>query len=179
MSEFNTILWAPWRMEYILSLADENKEGCFLCRYGNAPDQDAANHVVWRTDHTFIVMNRFPYTNGHLLISPYEHKEDLNDLTEDVFNDLWRQTRDAKTVLTETMHPNGFNIGINFGLSAGAGLPAHIHMHIVPRWTGDTNFMAVLGDVRVVPESLDRTYEHICAARSRLSFPRISDKPSS
>lgn len=172
MNEFHTNLWAPWRMEYIRSLADENREGCFLCKYRDAAGEDATNHVVWRTDHVFVVMNRFPYTNGHLLISPYGHLEDLTDLDEDTFLDLWRQTRDAKGVLDAALHPNGVNIGINFGLCAGAGLPGHVHVHIVPRWTGDTNFMAVIGDVRVVPESLDRMYERLREVCAKMGIPR-------
>ncbi|MBN2561968.1 MAG: HIT domain-containing protein [Phycisphaerae bacterium] len=178
MSEFHENLWAPWRMEYIRSLADEDKEGCFLCSYRDSPEKDAANHVLWRTRHALVVMNRFPYTNGHLLISPYGHKEDLADLDEETFSDLWRQTRDAKAVLGHAVHPNGFNIGINLGLCAGAGLPGHLHVHVVPRWTGDTNFMAVLGDVRVVPESLRRTYEALREVCVKLGIPPNRNEPS-
>ncbi|MEE8385669.1 MAG: HIT domain-containing protein [Dehalococcoidia bacterium] len=178
MSEFNNNLWAPWRMEYIRSLAEESKEGCFLCSYGDAPDQDAAHHVLWRTKHSFVVMNRFPYTNGHLLVSPFGHQEDLTDLTDDEFADIWLQTRDAKTVLDQAMHPNGFNIGINFGLCAGAGLPGHVHVHIVPRWNGDTNFMPVLGDVRVVPEALDQMYQRLRDVSAEAGIPRRRSGPS-
>ena len=174
MTEFHENLWAPWRMEYIRSLVDESKDGCFLCNYRDHPENDAANHVLWRSAHCFVLMNRFPYTNGHLLISLYGHQEDLTDLAEDEFVELWRQTRDAQTVLAELMHPGGFNIGVNLGLCAGAGLPGHIHVHIVPRWTGDTNFMAVLGDVRVVPESLTRMYEQLRKTGDSLGFPRRS-----
>lgn len=172
MTEFKENLWAPWRMEYIRSLADESKDGCFLCRYRDQPEKDPANLVLWRTAHSFVIMNRFPYTNGHLLISPYGHWEDFPDLPEEVFEDIWRQTRDAKAVLAALMHPNGFNIGVNLGLCAGAGLPGHIHIHIVPRWTGDTNFMAVMGDIRVVPESLNRMYEQLRSTSTRLGLPR-------
>lgn len=174
MTEFHENLWAPWRMEYIRSLADEARSDCFLCRYREHPAEDAAHHVLWRTPHSLVMLNRFPYTNGHLLIAPFGHKEDLTDLTEDEFADLWRQTRDAKTALAELMHPNGFNIGVNLGLCAGAGLPGHIHVHIVPRWTGDTNFMAVIGDVRVVPESLARMYEQLCKTCASLGLPAHS-----
>jgi ATP adenylyltransferase len=178
MSEFNTNLWAPWRMEYIHSLAEENKDGCFLCKYRDRPGEDTANHVLWRSDHTFALMNRFPYTNGHLLIAPLEHEEDLTDLADAAFDDLWRQTRDAKALLARAMKPHGFNIGINFGLCAGAGLPGHVHVHVVPRWTGDTNFMAVLGGVRVVPESLDRMYARLLEACSSSGIPPRADGSS-
>jgi len=171
MEEFKRNLWAPWRMEYIRSLAEENKPGCFLCRYRDAVDQDAANYVLWRTPLSLVVMNRFPYTNGHLLIAPLADKSDLTDLADDEMNDLWRQTRDAKRVLERAIAPQGFNIGINFGLCAGAGLPGHLHVHIVPRWSGDTNFMAVLGDIRVMPESLDQTYRLLRKAAAELGCP--------
>lgn len=177
MNEFQENLWAPWRMEYIRSLAEDNKDGCFLCRYGANAGEDGANQVLWRTDHTFVVMNRFPYTNGHLLVSPFGHKEDLTDLDDDEFADLWRQTRDAKTVLAKALEPQGFNIGVNFGLCAGAGLPGHLHVHIVPRWAGDTNFMTVLGDVRVVPEAMDKTYKHLCDITGELGIPQSAGKP--
>src|SRR5512140_2822208 len=104
MTEFHENLCAPWRMEYIRSLADEAKDGCFLCVYRDHPEQDGTNHVLWRTEHTFVLMNRFPYTNGHVLIAPHAHKEDLTDLTAEEFADLWRQTRDAKVALAELMH---------------------------------------------------------------------------
>ncbi len=162
MAENNTNLWAPWRMDYIHSLADDGPDdGCFLCRYWSQPDGDADNHVVWRAERMFVVMNRFPYTNGHLLIAPSEHVGELTGLADDVLAEMTRVTRDAVRLLAETIHPQGFNIGINQGRCAGAGLPDHVHTHIVPRWSGDTNFMAVLGDIRVVPQALDALHEQL------------------
>lgn len=156
MPEFSTNLWAPWRMEYIRSLGPEVTDGgCFLCRYWANPQDDRVNHVLWRRDSCFVVMNRFPYTNGHLLIASSEHKSDLVDLSDEALADMTRVVRDAVAVLKATLRPQGFNIGYNLGLCAGAGLPGHLHAHVVPRWSGDTNFMAVVGDVRVVPDSLD------------------------
>ncbi len=156
MAESNQNIWAPWRMEYIRSLSDElSDDGCFLCRYWEHPNRDRENHVVWRTRSTFVVMNRFPYTNGHLLITHAEHKADLVDLNDDELAELTRTIRDGISVLRETLSPHGFNIGYNVGQCAGAGLPGHLHAHIVPRWSGDTNFMAVIGNTRVIPESLD------------------------
>ena len=171
MNEFPDNLWAPWRMEYIQSLAEENRSGCFLCDYRDNPSADAAHHVVWRTTDCFVLMNRFPYTNGHLLIAPLAHFDDLTGLSTSQLTSLMVQTRDSKRLLSETLAPQGFNIGINFGLCAGAGLPGHLHVHLVPRWNGDTNFMAVLGDVRVIPESLDRLYARLRETTQRLGLP--------
>jgi ATP adenylyltransferase len=170
MTEFPDNIWAPWRMEYIRGLATEG--ACFLCEYCDAPNRDAANLVLWRTADTIVVMNRFPYTNGHLMIAPLAHKADLPDLSDDELANLLRQTRDAKRVMTEAVGAHGFNIGINFGLCAGAGLPDHLHVHLVPRWNGDTNFMAVLGDVRVIPEGLDAAYQRFRRTVQQMGMPR-------
>jgi ATP adenylyltransferase len=162
MAEFNTNIWAPWRMEYIRSLGEEAKEdGCFLCHYWDHPDEDEKNRVVWRTASTFVVMNRFPYTNGHLLIAHAAHKADLIDLDDAELTELTRALRDGVELLRKTLGPHGFNIGYNVGQCAGAGLPGHLHAHIVPRWSGDTNFMAVLGDYRIVPDSLDALWAEL------------------
>ncbi|MFQ5414582.1 MAG: HIT domain-containing protein [Phycisphaerae bacterium] len=162
MADFNENLWAPWRMEYIRSLGDDvTDDGCFLCRYWAAPDDDAANHVVWRGASAFVVMNRFPYTNGHLLVAVASHVGDMSDLSRDELAGLTVMIRDALGVLTTTIGPHGFNIGFNIGRCAGAGLPDHLHAHIVPRWRGDTNYMAVLGGTRVIPEALDTLYRDL------------------
>ncbi len=159
MPEFNENLWAPWRMQYIRSLGDDvTDEGCFLCRYWEDPDADAENHVVWRGETAFVVMNRFPYTNGHLLISHAGHKGELTELDDGELTEMTRLLRDGVSMLREALNPQGFNVGYNIGRCAGAGLPGHLHAHIVPRWGGDTNFMAVLGDARVVPDALDTLY---------------------
>ena len=145
MNEFHENLWAPWRMEYIHQLSGTHDHaGCFLCEYLAAPAADAANHVISRRDAVIVVMNRFPYTNGHLLIAPAAHKAELEDLNDDEMRAIWWVTRDAKRMLAAGLRADGFNIGINFGRCAGAGLPDHLHVHVVPRWNGDTNFMAVL-----------------------------------
>lgn len=171
MNEFPENLWSPWRMEYIESLVDESGAGCFLCEYRDDPEKDTEHRVVVRTETTMMLMNRFPYTNGHLLVAPLAHKGDLTELTERETADLWRLTRDAKALLEEAAHPHGFNIGMNFGRCAGAGLPDHLHAHVVPRWIGDTNFMAVLGDVRVIPQALDRQYDRLRELAGRMRFP--------
>lgn len=177
MNEFPDNLWAPWRMEYIHSLTDKDpvKDGCFLCDYRDHSEDDAANHVIWRTDAVLVVMNRFPYTNGHLLVAPTAHHADLDDLDDRHLQAVWRATRDAKRLLARVLEPHGFNIGLNFGRCAGAGLPGHLHVHIVPRWNGDTNFMAVLGDVRVIPEALDRLWSRLRETAAETSLPSSPD----
>lgn len=164
MNEFHDNLWAPWRMEYIESLDDGCEQpGCFLCHYRDTPDV-AAQRIVHRASHTMVVMNKFPYTNGHLLIAPLSHKAEMEDLDEAEFAEVWAMTRSAKVLLKRVLEPHGFNIGINLGRCAGAGLPGHLHVHVVPRWNGDTNFMAVLGDVRVIPQSLDKLHRALVEA---------------
>ena len=171
MAEFSRNLWAPWRMEYIRSLGEElGEDGCFLCRYWDHPELDAQNHIVWRTRSAFVVMNRFPYTNGHLLIAHAAHKPDLADLTDDELAEMSRAMRDAVNVLRRALDPHGFNVGYNVGQCAGAGLPGHLHAHVVPRWTGDTNFMAVIGDYRVVPDSLDKMWEALAKRAEEAGF---------
>lgn len=155
MNEFHENLWAPWRLDYVQALGQGEAPVCFLCEYAASPASDAENLVVGRRGSAFVVMNRFPYTNGHLLVAPLSHKADLADLSDGETSDLWQLTRDAKLVLADALNPHGFNIGINLGRCAGAGLPGHLHVHIVPRWDGDTNFMSVVGDVRVIPQSLE------------------------
>jgi len=138
-------------MEYILS---DKTTGCFLCEAVEADDDEKAL-VVCRRDGCFCVMNKYPYNNGHLLIAPYAHKADLGDLTEDEMLGLMRLTRDAQSALRKQMAPHGFNLGVNLGEAAGAGLPGHFHIHIVPRWSGDTSFISVLSGTRVTPQSLE------------------------
>ncbi|RME37240.1 MAG: HIT domain-containing protein [Planctomycetota bacterium] len=162
MADRNKNLWAPWRMEYIRSLGEElSEEGCFLCRYWSDPARDGENHVIWRTPTGFVVMNRFPYTNGHLLVCLGEHRGELHDLGDEEMTGMTRMIRDAVSVLREALAPEGFNIGYNLGRCAGAGLPGHLHAHVVPRWSGDTNFMAVIGDTRVIPDALDAAYREL------------------
>ena len=164
MAEFNQNIWAPWRMEYIRSLGDDlTDEGCFLCRYWQTPQQDEQNHVVWRTGSALAVLNRFPYTNGHTLVAHAGHKGDLTDLTDEELYEITLMTRGVVRVLREVLKAEGFNVGYNLGRCAGAGLPGHLHAHVVPRWSGDTSMMAVLGDVRVVPDSLDAMHAQLVA----------------
>lgn len=174
MAEMNQNLWAPWRLEYVSSISEQDKNGgCFLCRYGRESDCDAANLVVWRSNLSLTCFNRFPYSNGHLLAAPLAHVANLHELAEDALTDLMRQIRDAQRLLAEVTSAQGFNVGMNFGRCAGAGLPGHLHAHIVPRWEGDTNFMAVCGDVRVIPQSIEGLREKMRAAAERLGLPAV------
>lgn len=163
MPDFPHNIWAPWRMEYVHALAGESG-GCFLCDYAAHPAKDATNLVLWRTRDVMVLLNRFPYTNGHLLVAPTAHKGDLADFPAKALGELMRQTARAKRLLAAALGAHGFNIGINFGRCAGAGLPDHLHVHVVPRWNGDTNFMAVLGNVRVIPDGLEQCRARLLAA---------------
>ncbi len=149
------VLWAPWRMEYILG---EKVEGCIFCTKPQE-QQDAKNYIVWRGSHAFIIFNRYPYNNGHLMIVPYAHVASLSALAAVQQAELMELTTRCEHILTRVLRPQGFNIGINLGTAAGAGIAEHLHLHIVPRWAGDTNYMTVVGDVRVIPQHLDETYQ--------------------
>lgn len=152
-------LWAPWRIEYIRS---EKKGECFLCRIFNE-NKDRENLLLYRGKTCAVVMNRYPYNNGHLMVSPYRHVAEPSDLTPEETLEMAELTSLSIAVLRKTMNPQGFNIGINMGEPAGAGLKDHLHQHIVPRWNGDTNFMPVLGGPRVMPEALESTYDLLAA----------------
>lgn len=143
-------LWAPWRAEYFKIPKDR---GCFLCN-SFASRKDRENHVLKRGRRCAIVINRYPYTGGHLMVCPYRHVSQFDDLTSEEITEMMALTREAIRALRKTIKPHGFNVGINIGEAAGAGLKDHIHLHIVPRWNGDTNFITVMADVRVVPQSL-------------------------
>ena len=151
-------LWAPWRLDYILTTKENDPGGCFLCRYRDEA-ADAENLVVARSERSMVVLNRFPYNNGHLLVAPLAHKADLRDLDEDELLDGLREVRRMTDLLSRVLSAEGFNVGLNLGKVAGAGLPGHLHWHVVPRWNGDTNFMPVLADVRVIPQSLQVLYD--------------------
>lgn len=150
-------LWAPWRMEYIQGLC-KGEEGCFLCSYAANPQDDAENFVLLRTELSLAVFNKFPYNNGHIMVCPKDHIGDISDLSDERLLDLMRLTKQCQKLLKAELNPEGFNVGINIGRCAGAGLPGHVHIHIVPRWNGDTNFMAVCGQTDVVSQSMYQLY---------------------
>jgi ATP adenylyltransferase len=154
-------IWAPWRLAYIETPKEETSPDttgqnsqCFLCRYVSQPDRDAENHVVLRGECSISVLNRYPYNNGHLLVAPLAHKATLAELDDSELLECSQSLRRLTTIITQTMKCDGFNIGLNQGQVAGAGLPGHLHWHLVPRWWGDTNFMPVLANVNVIPQSL-------------------------
>jgi ATP adenylyltransferase len=158
-------LWAPWRLSYVVTAkAPTAADPCFICQ-GLAADNDRENLVALRTPLSAVFLNRFPYNNGHLLVAPRAHKGRLDELTSAELLETMETLRRMVGVLDGVMKPAGYNIGLNLGHTAGAGLPGHLHWHIVPRWNGDTNFMPVLADVKVIVQSLEALYDLI---RSRL-----------
>ena len=158
-------LWAPWRVEYF---EKEPRERDFLEMAGRASD-DAEHLVITRRKNAFLMMNRYPYTVGHLMVVPYRKVAELSALGENEVIELWNLVVHAQTLLRAAVKAQGFNIGLNLGECAGAGVPDHLHIHVVPRWTGDTNFMSVVGNVRVLPEELPRTAERLRPVFDRLS----------
>lgn len=154
-------MWAPWRMEYIRA---PKEEGCFLCRYMQAdPSQDGANLVLHRGRTCWMVLNRYPYNGGHLMVAPVRHVAELSALGDEEALELMRLTLAAERLMKQVLQAQGVNVGMNIGEAAGAGLKEHIHMHVVPRWVGDTNFMPVLGHVRVMPQALDELWKELKA----------------
>jgi len=148
-------LWAPWRMEYILEDAQDNS--CLFCSLVEQQD-GFENLILHRGEHAFIVLNRYPYSNGHIMVVPYIHIDTLETLSVEIITELMQFTQQSLVHLRKTYNVDGFNIGSNIGEAAGAGIEAHVHLHIVPRWRGDTNFMATTANTRVIPESLEETY---------------------
>lgn len=152
------VVWAPWRMEYVGS--DQEREGCIFCP-GHDRAQDEKKLILYRGEWSIVLMNRFPYSNGHLLVAPLRHISSFDALSQDEKLDLLNMVERSLSALKEVMDPAGFNIGMNLGKVAGAGVEDHMHFHVVPRWSGDTNYMTVLGEVRIIPEHIRTTYEKL------------------
>jgi len=150
-------LWAPWRMTYIKGVNKE-EDGCIFC-IKPQQNNDKENLLLFRGKKSFVLMNLFPYNNGHLMIIPYKHTSDILDIDKETSGEMWELLNLSKRVLTTVMNPEGFNIGMNIGRNAGAGIDQHIHLHIVPRWNGDTNFMPVTGETKVISQALNETYD--------------------
>jgi ATP adenylyltransferase len=151
-------LWSPWRSKYIASGVDSQAPECVFCRIAASPDQDETNFVLHRAEHAFVVLNLYPYITGHLMIVPYLHTSELDVVAKEITDEMMDLTKRAQTALREVYSPSGFNMGMNLGSAAGAGIADHLHIHFLPRWTGDTNFMTTVGESRVIPEALEVTY---------------------
>ena len=154
-------LWAPWRMEYVKQV--DKGDGCFLCRAASSQD-DRADMVLWRSERSFAMLNLWPYNNGHILVAHREHKADLGEMSDAELLDQIRLLKRCQRNLQAVMSPDGFNVGLNLGRSAGAGVVDHAHWHIVPRWQGDSNFMPVTASTKVIPQSLDGLWELLMEA---------------
>ena len=158
-------LWAGWRSEYVSSAADD--EGCVLCRIVASEEPPESTYVLWRDQRCLAVLNAFPYTSGHLMVLPLRHVADLDEVEGEEAASLWAVLADAVRALRSVYSPDGVNVGANMGRPAGAGVPGHFHLHCLPRWVGDTNFMTTLAEARVLPEALPVTYEKLSDAWPR------------
>jgi ATP adenylyltransferase len=154
-------IWAPWRQFYVSNTKSD--KSCIFC-----PDQagkdDRERLILTRSDYSLMMLNRYPYTGGHLMVAPQRHTAELDDLSDPELLDLMHLLRGGRALLQRVANPDGFNVGMNLGRAAGAGVEEHLHIHIVPRWNGDSNFMTVVGDLRVIPEGLTEAYERLSAA---------------
>lgn len=164
-------LWAPWRIKYVQGLTES--KGCFVCQSLDRPQDDDKNLVLWRPPHSIVILNRFPYNNGHLLIAPVRHIGDLQQATEQELLEMTLLIRESQKVLSLAIKPHGFNVGMNFGRCAGAGLPAHLHIHVVPRWDGDTNFMSVCSDTDVISQSLIELLDLLKQVSKKHNLPNL------
>lgn len=154
------ILWAPWRMKYIRRFEDKEDDGCFFCK-GVQQNKDKENLILYRGRSCFIILNKYPYTSGHLMVAPYKHVGDLEKLSEDEICELMKLIILSIKILRREYKPSGLNIGANIGRAAGAGVEDHVHFHIVPRWVGDTNFMPVISETKIIPELPEETYDRL------------------
>ncbi|HYX29694.1 MAG TPA: HIT domain-containing protein [Pyrinomonadaceae bacterium] len=154
------ILWSPWRNEYINS-SGKDKPACIFCAAKENPSQDEANLVIFRGAENFIILNRYPYISGHLMIAPYAHIGNLSEASKESTDEMMELAKRCERALRQVYEPEGFNLGMNLGRVAGAGVADHIHLHMLPRWSGDTNFMSTVAGTRVLPEDLKMTYEKL------------------
>ncbi len=159
-------LWTPWRYRYIADGRKGNR--CVFCD-AIASNDDFATLIVFRGERNFIILNRYPYTSGHVMIVPYAHVPDLSSAPPETLSEMMRLAQRVQVALEKTYHPEGYNIGMNLGRSAGAGIVGHLHLHVLPRWSGDSNFMTVVGETRVEPEDLSTTYERLRGTLESLS----------
>ena len=163
------ILWAPWRMKYIQS-ASEALEGCIFCIAPSMSDEEAL--IVYRGRRAYVILNKYPYNTGHLMVVPYRHAPSLEDLDSEELLEISEIIKASLKALRKVYNPHGFNVGVNIGEAAGAGVAGHVHVHIVPRWKGDSNFMLTVGGVKVLPESLDATFKKVKPAIEKALMDR-------
>ena len=154
-------LWSPWRSKYIASGVDSQKEGCVFCSIAADPAGDASHFVLHRGEHAFVLLNLYPYITGHLMVVPYLHTSEFDSVPKEITDEMMDLAKKSQTALREVYSPSGFNMGMNLGSAAGAGIADHIHIHVLPRWSGDTNFMTTVGESRVIPEALEVTYQRL------------------
>jgi ATP adenylyltransferase len=178
-------LWAPWRIQYVQGLGEKplaaeknqtaagGKTGCFICHNLKHPHDDDENLVLWRTDKSIVILNRYPYNNGHLLIAPARHIPDLEDASDEEMLEMIKLIRESQKALSLAIKPHGFNVGMNLGRCAGAGLPGHLHIHVVPRWDGDTNFMAVCSGTDIISQSLTELLELLKKISKEQNLPSL------
>jgi len=155
------LLWSPWRYDYITGSGGAKADGCVFCDILNSSASDEEKFILKRAEFNFVILNIYPYGTGHLLIVPYAHIADLDKADKQTTDEMMDLMKRSQTALTEVYNPEGFNMGINFGKSAGAGVAGHFHMHVLPRWSGDVNFMTAIGETRVLPEDLAITYQRL------------------
>ena len=158
------VLWSPWRYDYIKSGEGKSstvEDGCVFCGILNNPVSDEEKFILHRAGHNFVILNIYPYVSGHLMIVPFAHLADLDLAAKEITDEMMDLAKHCQTALRETYQPNGMNLGMNFGKAAGAGVAEHFHLHILPRWIGDVNFMTAIGQTRTIPESLQTTYEKL------------------
>ena len=169
-------LWAPWRIKYIQNLSGQpsaKDNECFICHNLQNPQDDEKNLVLWRTETNIVILNRFPYNNGHLLIAPNRHIPDLDKANDEELLELTKLIRESQKALSLAIKPHGFNVGMNFGRCSGAGLPGHLHIHVVPRWDGDTNFMSVCSGTKVISQSLSELLDLLQKISQENNFPNL------
>ncbi len=156
-------LWSPWRHAYIAAVGADMAEGagCILCEVHKNPADDEKNFLVHRAESNFVILNLYPYISGHMMIAPYEHLGEFDSAPKEMTAEMMDLAKRCQAALREVYHPHGFNLGMNLGRAAGAGIPDHIHLHIMPRWTGDTNFISTVGETRVLSEDLPTTYKKL------------------
>jgi ATP adenylyltransferase len=159
----NFRIWAPWRLAYVTDASKDTEEECIFCAKPAGGD-DRANLIVHRGERCFVILNLFPYTNGHLMVAPYEHIANLQELSDETVAEMMALAQRAMARLEQVYDPQGYNVGFNQGRAAGAGVEYHIHLHVVPRWGGDTNFMPVIADTKVMPQTLEQSYDALAGA---------------